>query len=171
MPKKLFKSISILVLGMLIIGNVGCDKETDCCTIIDVDVQILYKNELDQNLINSNTDFEESNIKVYYKNGNEFEYIYKGNLASPNMHRIDEDENGNLILTIFPSNYYESNQSTTLIELNQNVVDILVCEFELGSNREICKRAWLNGIEMVNRFIEIEKSKRTENKAHNGHVG
>ncbi len=73
------------------------------------------------------------------------------------MHRIDEDENGNLILTVFPSNYYESNQSTTLIELNQNVVDTLVCEFELGSNREICKRAWLNGIEMVNRFIEIEK--------------
>ncbi|MCB9301804.1 MAG: hypothetical protein H6566_14250 [Lewinellaceae bacterium] len=157
MQKKLLNSILILSLGMLIIVNIGCDKKTDCCTIIDTDVQILYRNELGENLINSTTDFEETNIKVYYKNGNEFEYIYKGNLDLPNMHRIDEDENGNLILTIFPSNYYESNQSTTLIELNQNVVDILVCEFELGSNREICKRAWLNGIEMVNRFIEIEK--------------
>lgn len=157
MQKKLLKSISTLVLGMLIVGNVGCDKKTDCCTIIDVDVQILYKNESGQNLINSNDDFKESNIKVYYKNGNEFEYIYNGNLDSPNMHRIHEDENGNLILTVFPSNYYEGNQSTTLVELNQNEIDTLVCEFELGDNREICKKAWLNGIEMVNRFIEIKK--------------
>lgn len=157
MQKKLLNSILILALEMLIMGNTGCDKKTDCCTIIDTDVQILYRNELGKNLINSMSDFEESNIKVYYKNGNKFEYIYEGNLDSPNMHRIHEDENGNLILTVFPSNYYESNQSTTLIELNQNVVDTLVCEFELGSNREICKRAWLNGIEMVNRFIEIEK--------------
>ena len=157
MQKKLSKSISILLLGILIIGNVGCDKQTDCCTIIDVDVQILYKNELGQNLINSTSGFEESNIKVYYKNGNEFEYVYNGNLDSPNMHRIDEDEKGNLIMTIFPSNYYKGNQSTTLIELNQNEVDTLICEFELGSNREICKKAWLNGIEMVNRFIEIKK--------------
>ena len=139
------------------LGIVSCDKKADCCTIIDVDVQILYKNESGENLINSNTDYEESNIKVYYKNGNDFEYIFNGNLDSPNMHRIDEDGSGNLILTVYPSNYYEGNQSTTLVELNPNVVDTLICEFELESNREICKRAWLNGLELNNRFIEIEK--------------
>jgi hypothetical protein len=96
MQKKLLNSILILALGMLIMGNTGCDKKTDCCTIIDTDVQILYRNELGKNLINSTTDFEESNIKVYYKDGNKFEYIYEGNLDSPNMHRIHEDENGNL---------------------------------------------------------------------------
>ncbi|MBK8698462.1 MAG: hypothetical protein IPN29_02530 [Saprospiraceae bacterium] len=157
MQKKLLKSISILVLGMLIIGSVGCDMKTDCCTIIDTAVQILYKNEIGDNLINSNSDFDESKIKVYYKIGSEFEYVYNGNLDSPNMHRIDEDENGNLILTVYPSNSYEGNQSTTLVELNQNVVDTLVCEFELGINKEICKKSWLNGVEMDNRFIEIEK--------------
>ena len=146
-----------LILGILLLGIISCEKKTNCCTIIDTNVQILYKNELGENLINSNSDFEESNIKVYYKNGNEFEYIYRGNLDSPNMYRIDEDENGNSILTIYPSNYYEGNQSTTLVELNQNVVDTLVCEFELDDNREICKGAWLNGIEMNNRFLEVQK--------------
>lgn len=157
MKRKFSKLISILIIGILIIGIISCDNKTDCCTIIDTDVQILYKNESGENLINSNSDFDESNIKVYYKNGSEFEYIYKGNLDSPNMHRIDEDGNGNLILTVYPSYYYEGNQSTTLIELNQNVVDTLVCEFELGSNQEICKMSWLNRIEMDKRFLEIIK--------------
>lgn len=148
---------SILIPGILLLGFIGCTKKTDCCTIIDVNIQILYKNESGGNLINSTTEFDASNIKVYYKNGNEFEYVYNGNLDAPNRHRIDEDGNGNLILTVYPSNYYEGNQSTTLIELNPNVVDTLVGEFELESNREICKKAWLNGVELENRFIEIEK--------------
>lgn len=149
------KFVSILLTGILVL--VSCDKEIDCCTIIDTSVQILYKNESGENLINSNADFEESNIKVYYKNGSEFEYMYNGNLDAPNMHRIDEDENGNLILTVYPSYFYDGNHSTTLIELNQNVIDTLECEFELGSNKEICTKAWLNGVEMEGRFIEVER--------------
>lgn len=150
-------SNSIFILGILGLVIYGCNTQTDCCTVIDVDVQILYKNQVGENLINSNDDFNESNIKIYYKKGDEFDYAYYGNLDSPNMHRIDEDGSGNLVLTVYPSNYYEGNQSTTLIELNPNVVDTLLCEFELESNREICTRAWLNGVEMDDRFIEIEK--------------
>ena len=67
------------------------------------------------------------------------------------------DENGNLILTVYPSNYYDGNQSTTLIELNSEISDTLVCEFELTSNSTICKTAWLNGVEMKNRFIKVKK--------------
>lgn len=52
---------------------------------------------------------------------------------------------------------YEGNQSTTLIALNPETVDTLVCEFGLGSNREICKKAWLNGVEMNNRYLEVKK--------------
>lgn len=157
MQKKLSKHALIGVATFLAIVIVSCDKKTDCCTIIDTEVHILYKNNLGENLINSSANFDESNIKVYYKNGSGFKYVYNGNLDAPNMHSIEEDEKGNLILTVYPSNYYEGNQSTTLVELNENVVDTLVCEFELGSNKEICKKSWLNGIEMDNRFIEIVK--------------
>ena len=154
-----YKAFSILILlGMLLFGSTGCEDESNCCTIIDVDVGIHYQNEAGENLINSNPDFNASNIKVYYKNGDEFEYIYFGNLDAPNMHDVYEDGSGNLILKVYLSNYYEGNQSTTLVELNPGVVDTLIGEFELDSNREICQKAWLNGIEMENRFIEIIKS-------------
>jgi len=157
MIKRLIKPIVIALAGILISGMLSCDKKSDCCTIVDVDVQIHYQNQSGENLINSVDDFNESNIKVYYKNEDEFEYIFNGNLDYPNMHFVYEDENGNIILTVFPSNYYEGNLSTTLVELNQNTVDTLVCEFELGNNKEICKKAWINGIEMDNRYIEIKK--------------
>ena len=148
---------AILFSGMLLIGMISCDSNSDCCTIIDTNIDILYKNASGENLINSNSDFDESKIRVYYKNGNDFEYVYDGNLTYPNNYRISEDEHANIILTIFPSYFYEGIQSTTLIELNPNVVDTLVCEFELDTNKEICKRAWLNGVEMIDRFLEVEK--------------
>lgn len=151
------RSIPIFLFVILIILVSGCKEKTDCCVIIDTDVQIHYQNQSGENLINSSSDFDESNIKIYYKNGDEFEYIYKSNLDYPNMHRLNQDANGNLILTIFPSDYYEDNRSTTLIALNPGVVDTLVCEFELGSNSQICTQAWLNGMKMNDRYIEIEK--------------
>lgn len=148
---------SLLLFGTLIVGVVGCWSNSDCCTIIDTDVSILYKNAQGDNLINSTDEFKESNIRVYYKNGNDFEYVFNGNLDAPNMHRVYEDQNENLSLTIFPSNFYKGNQSTTLVELNPSVVDTLVCEFELDDNREICTRAWLNGVEMANRYLVVER--------------
>jgi len=157
MKKYISNLTLILISGILVFGIFSCEKKTNCCTTIDTHVQILYKNQLGESLINSTSDFEESKIKVYYKNGNEFEYVYNGNLDAPNMHKVDEDENGNLILKVFLSNFYEGNESTTLVELNPNTVDTLEAEFELDDNREICKRAWLNGQEMNDRFIEVEK--------------
>jgi len=120
-----------------------------------VNVDILYKNESGESLINSTSELDESKIKVYYKNGDDFDYIYNGNLDAPNMLKVYEDANGRLVLTVYPSNFYEGNQSTTLVELGPTIVDTLVCEFELDDNIEICKNAWLNGVELDNRFIEV----------------
>ena len=156
--QKPFKNLTtLIILGIAIFVGMSCEDESNCCTIIDVDVSIHYGNEAGENLINSNADYNVSNIKVYYKNGNDFEYVYDGNLDAPNMHSLYEDSEGNLILKVFLSYYYEGNQSTTLVELNPGIVDTLVGEFELDSNREICKKAWLNGVEMENRFIEVIK--------------
>lgn len=110
-----------------------------------------------ENLINSTPEFDSSNIRIYFKDGDDFKYIYRVNLDAPNMHRLYEDERGNKILTVYPSDLYVDNRSTTLIELNPNVKDTLECEFELESNRQICTKAWLNGVEMDNRFIEVIK--------------
>lgn len=154
---KIQAGFSIILFAIFFAVTSGCENKTDCCVIIDVDVQILYRNMQGENLINSSAEFDSSNIRIYFKDGNEFKYVYRANLDAPNMHRLYTDENGNKILTVYPSDLYEDNRSTTLIELNPNVKDTLECEFELESNRQICKKAWLNGVEMENRFIEIIK--------------
>ena len=151
------KSITFLLFVVISLVVSSCDNQSDCCALIDVDTRIHYVNAAGENLINSLEEFRESNIKVYFKNGEDFEYVYNSNLDSPNMHRVDEDPDGNLVLTVYPSNYYEGNRSTTLIELNNGVVDTLVGEFELGDNREICTKAWLNGVPMTDRYIQIER--------------
>lgn len=155
MKKRNFLSITTILLLVLSLTN--CNKTSDCCVTIDTQVQVHYQTQSGEDLINSKEEFNESNIRIYYKNGEEFEYIYQANLTYPKMYRLADDGNGNQVLTIFPSNFYEGEESTTLIELNENIVDTLRCEFELASNRQICKRAWLNGVEMEDRFITVKK--------------
>ena len=144
-------------IKILLMGLTSCDNESNCCTTIDVAVQIHYQTLAGENLINSDDDFPESKIKIYYKNGEEFKYINRGNLTYPKMYKIYKDSSDNLLLGIFPSNYYEDNFSTTLIKLNETSVDTLVCEFDLTNGNEVCIAAWLNGAEMTNRFIEVKK--------------
>ncbi len=157
MKKNIKASTKILILCLIIVGVVSCENKSDCCVVVDRNVSIHYQTQSGDNLINSTEEYNESNFRIYYKNGEEYEYINRGNLSHPKMYKVDEGEDGKLIMTIFPSNYYEGKLSTTLIKLIENVVDTLVCEFSLGENREVCTNAWLNGIEMDNRFIEVKK--------------
>jgi hypothetical protein len=152
----IFGFLFIIVSALILILS-DCTKKEDCCELIDNDADIHYVNKEGKNLINSSDDFAESNIKVYYKNGNNFEYIYRSNLDAPNMYRLYQDKNGNEILTVYASDFYEGNTSTTLIELNPYTKDTLVCEFDLSSGNTICKKAWLNGVEMQDRFITLVK--------------
>ncbi len=129
----------------------------DCCTIIDTDVQIHYQTQTGDDLINSSQEFNQANIKIYYLVGGEFEYVYNNNLDNPGYFDVYKDQNDRQILRIFPSNNYDGDFSTTLIELNESVIDTLYCEFELTNSSEICKKVWLNGEEYDNRYLEIMK--------------
>lgn len=135
----------------------NCTPKQDCCAIVDTTVRIYYQTPTGENLIGSSNTYSESGIKIYYKNGETFEYAYQSNLDYPNMYYVSNDEQQRKILTVFPSNQYEGNYSTTLIQLNEQTRDTLRCEFDLGDQREVCKKAWLNGVEMENRFIAIKK--------------
>ena len=146
----------IFILSALSSTFLGCSKKVDCCAVVDVAVQMHYQNQVGENLLVQGSAFDPAFIKVYYKKGDTFEYAYKGNLDYPNFHYV-EDIGGKRLLTVFPSNHYEGNWSTTLIALNEVVRDTLICEFELSDNKEVCKRAWLNGVELQNRFIAVKK--------------
>jgi hypothetical protein len=93
------KKIGIIIPGLLL-GFSSCTNDDDCCILIDTDERIHYQTTTGENLLGSKEEFDASNIKIYYKNGR---------------------------------------------------------EFELSGNSEICTNAWLNGVEMTNRFIEVQK--------------
>lgn len=151
--KKIF--FSLICLSLL--GTLGCTQKKDCCTVIDTAVDIFYKTHTGESLINSTSQYAAENIKIFYKNGDEYKYMSQSNLDNPNMYFIDKNDADKTILTVFPSNYYEGNFSTTLVQLNEGIVDTLLCEFNLNGSNEICKNVWVNGIKMESRSFEIEK--------------
>lgn len=157
MKTKITKSHWLMFTLFLTLFSSACKDQDDCCVIIETAVQISYVNDQGENLLNSSTEFDESKIRIYYKKEDSFEYAYDGNLDAPNMYSIYYDQDSMQLLKVFPSNHYDGNFSTTLIEFNETTVDTLYCEFELGDSKEICIGAWLNGVEMPDRFLTVVK--------------
>ena len=156
MIRKIIDRLNLIGLILLLLVIVCCNKKSDCCTLIDVDLRIFYQDSSGHSLINSNPLFQASNIQIYFKNGDQFEYAFDSNLDYPNHFYVEKIQSKE-ILRLFPSNFYKENRSTTLIALNKTIVDTLVCEFNLNNNNTILKQAWLNGIEIKNRYIEVKK--------------
>lgn len=156
MIRKIIDQLNLAGLILLLLMFVCCNKKSDCCTFIDVDLRIFYQDSSGHRLINSNPFFQASNIQIYFKNGDQFEYAFDSNLDYPNHFYVEKIQSKE-ILRLFPSNFYKENRSTTLIALNKTIVDTLVCEFDLNNNNTILKQAWLNGIEIKNRYIEVKK--------------
>lgn len=121
----------------------------NCCTDIDTSVDIHYQTQTGENLINSSNEFDESNIKVYYKNGDNYDFMRNESLDASGFYKLDTFDTGEISMRILTSNIYEQNKSTTLIELNENVVDTLVGEYKLTGNSEVIQRVWINGIEKL----------------------
>ncbi len=157
MIKRFYIPRSIALLLFVSLFFVKCGDNLDCCTIIDTQVRIHYVNPNGDNLFHTDGNFSEDQLKIYYKEGEEYKYVYNANLDAPNMHTFDTDGNGRLILTVFPSEIFEGNQSTTLIELNDDITDTLICAFDLSNDNVIWQKGWLNGKEIENRFMTVTK--------------
>jgi len=146
------KRYILLALGFILFS---CDPESpiDCCTNVDTAIFIHYQNELGEDLIDSDENHGQDQIRIYFKEGNEFVYAYDNQLDSPNHYEvIDMDDQ--LLLRLFPSDQYEGNFSTTLIELNETKIDTVLAEFEFVNGVQ-CKKVWVNGIEMDGRNFSL----------------
>src|SRR5690554_1906404 len=107
MRTQILKATYLLTVIILLGGVSSCIKTGDCCQVIETTVHLSYKNEKGENLINSKEEFNESNIKIYYKIENSYEEIYHGNLIHPRMFNTEMDQDSNLIMSIHTSNYYD----------------------------------------------------------------
>ncbi|GAA4841862.1 hypothetical protein GCM10023331_28570 [Algivirga pacifica] len=133
----------------------ACKDEPVCCVNIDTQIGLHYMNREGKNLLDFAEHYQKEDIKVYYKKGDEFEYVYNGNLDAPNMHHVYYTPDSALILAVYASDYYEGETSTTLISFNETVFDTLYCEFDIQDNGVSIKKAWLNGVAIEEQFMEI----------------
>lgn len=147
---------SIFILAVVQAFFACSEKKKECCTTIETNIDIRFVDASGQDLFGSSPQYDEKDVRIYYKTGDEFEYVFEGNLDYPNMHFF-YNAGSKRVLRVFPSNHYKDSFSETLIELNENTRDTMKCEFDLGSNYEVCKKVWYNGREMEGRYFEIVK--------------
>lgn len=134
-----------------------CTSREDCCTVIDTNFAIEYISENGKSLFDSTRTYLPENIKLYFKNGTKYELAYSRNLDNPNYFTLDTTAEGVIHIGILPSNFYEGNFSTTLIELKPDVIDTIKCEFDLSHGNELFKNAWYNGVKKEGRLFKIIK--------------
>lgn len=148
------KPYLLLVLALVLFS---CDKEepVNCCVNIDTQLMVHYMNALGENLIDSDDQYDRSQIKIYFKDGDDYRYAYNNLLDLANYHKV-LDVDDQLVIQLFPSDIYEGNYSTTLIEINENLVDTLVTEFEFVNGVQ-AKRVWVNGEEASSRNIALSR--------------
>lgn len=153
------KKLYFLLLPIMFLS---CDKSTDCCVVVDTNIDIMYVDEngdswLDQKELNEN------NINIYFMKDGQKEKVFRGNLDAPKMFSIYQDASGKDVFRLFPSDYIENNKSRTLIEFSSTDVDTVDCVFNTRNNNMICEEIWYNGEPIWNttqnspRVIEIVK--------------
>jgi hypothetical protein len=151
---KIFK---LLLATATVLSWISCNSNEICCTIVDVDISIHYLNENGQSLFDGNLPYNADDINLYYKKGKEFQKVFNPNYDHPKNCFTYQNEKMETIIRVFPSDVYEGNFSTTLIAFTESIVDTMICEFELGPSREVCKNVWYNGVKMKNREFDIVK--------------
>ena len=151
----------VLFLTLLMALFVTCKKDQLCDCVpppVDARIDILYKDQSGQSLINSTPEFSDSNIIIFYKKNGFFENAYDAHMSDPEKYSIRKNEKGEIVVSITPSYYYfDGNFSETMVELNPETRDIIRCEFMLSDNGRTCKNVWFNDQKMDSTAFEIIK--------------
>ena len=146
------KNIILLIILIMIVA-LSCDKDENVMTIIDLALDISYIDSNGQYLLDSNTpnSYNTDEIKIYhYKNGEKVlfymsnldyskgYFVYKATdmeyytirITQPN--EFDETETG--------SDY----EAVTFLELRSTETDTIKCLIRKGNNSIVCRKVYYN---------------------------
>ena len=133
--------VSFLLIGFLF---ASCNKNEECCTIIDVGITLKYIDADGENILDTIDGINSSEIRLYYKNKDEWNYYYDANMDVSKGFFIFTME-GEKYMKLFPSDrYYDEIYSETKISYSENDFDILKCEFYFNNSNIFCTKIWLN---------------------------
>lgn len=141
------KNLILLFFGL---SFVSCTKDKPlCCTVMDVGVGLLYKNE-SGNLFGPEAPvYTAKDVKIYYLTAGKEVLFNEGNLDDAggfNIRMVDSLKAN--ILNVVVNNELEGGKNTaiTLVKVGDHIVDTLTCEIAKPSpGSRIVTKIWLNG--------------------------
>ena len=136
------KLITTIIIGLIVCA---CSSDnSDCCTVIDIGMDIKYVNQAGENLFDIENGLDIEEIKVYYKIENEWELHYSYNLDSPKgISLIQRGEETYLRLT--PSiDIVTDGYSETKIELSSEESDVIRTMIDNSQPNVIVTKVWYN---------------------------
>ena len=143
------KSVMLIAISLLLLIMGGCKKEkNNIDLIIDNSVNVLYKNDLGNNLLDSTTSnyYSYANMHMFYlDNGVKKEY-YNGKMDAPKGIRILKDTTGEYVLAFYFHGYGVNDTVINFLQLSDTDTDTLVGIFDHYSNGVILTKAWYNGV-------------------------
>lgn len=130
-----------------IVAILSCQKnDEDCCSIVDIGINVKYINELNQNFFEMDNGYNLQQVKMYHKIDGIWKPYYEGNLDQPTglgLIEIDSEK----YLAISPSlSIDENGYSDTKIEFNENDADSIRTKIDTSHSNTIVTELYYNGV-------------------------
>lgn len=153
----MIKEFSYIIVLLLLIAS--CKKSVDCCTNIDVGVDISYIDSTGMDLLDTTNAFSIplDSMKLFYWENDTWVEVYDNQMDAPrNILFISESDP--MRIRVFTStkdeNYdFETNgvkqgKSICLLRLNHLDSDTIETEWQSSHNGFVNTKIWYNGIEV-----------------------
>jgi len=148
------KMIKVIIIVFLAIILNGCEKNKSDMTIVDIVMDISYINTNGTDLLDSLSEeaFDTDLIKIYHVTDETKTLFYQDHLTSQKGYFVYKEEGFHdkyFIKITAPNdedNGSEENpyETTTLIELDTNIIDTINCRVKKGDNSLVCKQIKYN---------------------------
>ena len=148
------KKSLILLMAIFTIFLANCSKEPNKGAIVDINVKIAYKNDMNNDLLVTDIQnhFSSDSIHVYNVNNRVKVERFYGNLDNPRLWEVYKDK-------ITDTNFLivGVETDTTLLELNGRTIDTLTCVIEKSIGNTILKKVWYNGVLKWGEIYEVPR--------------
>lgn len=137
----------LLAFGLLLLAQMGCNKQLCGCIMFEMAVPISYVNAAGTDLLDSakTGGIKKDDIDLYYLENGVKTKVYNPSRNSPENFYIAQGSDGKYFLSVGASEHTDGNSiSTTYISIKNYPEDTLTTEISRKNGMQVTK-AWLNG--------------------------
>ena len=149
------KILKCSLFSIMLLCLFSCERSNNCCTIIDVDVNLTVQNQQGQNLLASPVLFTKSNIETYHVINGQTQLFNQPNLDADKGFLMIDGAKGKEI-RVFP--YFNKTEkfSRTLIKFGNTKIYTIDCEFNFSGPSVLLQKVWFNGVLKSPSFVIVK---------------